>query len=202
MTQELIDLIQREVDGQNTPEDQALLRRHCEEDPSVKMELDGALKVGRVLDNIVEVSPPADFVHRVMDALPEHPSWQRAIRKAPSRGPLFRLTSRPVFTLAYGLVVGVFVTIFVMSGIESDIPVTDQLSGTMASSSEVIFSENIVLDQGAVGEGDTISLSAIQIEEGVQISADGSLHANDVITFSIVRDGTELFSRSIPVISR
>jgi len=203
MTQEILTLIQQEVDGLNTPEEQSILQAHCAEDPATKLELEGALMVGRVLNDIADVAPPRDFVSNVMKSLPMQPSWQRAAKPAPNRSPIFRFPSRPVFTLAYGLAIGVFVTIFTMSSLEeSGSIVPEQISGTLAPAEQPADANLLFAEEFTTDQGETIFVEAIRIEEGVQITTQGSLAAEDSITLTIDKDGSEVFRRTIPTDSQ
>jgi hypothetical protein len=188
MKEDIIELIQAEVDGMNTPEAQARLEQLCAADPAVQHELDSAFSVTRVLGRIAERTPSASFYDNVMAALPANPSWliQPA---APRRSwtSIFALPSRPSLTLAYGLVVGAFAMFAITSVLSTDPAISDVegLSGTMAPINTQTISEDIKIGDNMV------SIISKQGDEQLSVSFNGPLSVETRIRI-IVEDGQQV----------
>lgn len=185
MTQDIIELVQRHVDTANSPEEETRLRELCEAEPLVREELESAMSVSRVLDLISGTEPSKSFRSNVMASLPDHPSWERTTRR--QTAPLFSWPTKPVLTLAYGLVAGVVVTVAVMTSLVSPVSNTDlpgNASGTLVSLNQTLVSEAF-----DIGDDKTIDLEAKQIENNIVINLTGDLSSEMVITLSVENDG-------------
>lgn len=196
MTQEIIELIQAEIDGQNTPEASQRLTELCQSDESVRHEFAAAKAVGHALDHLSDARLPDGFAGRVMASLPENPSWARhraPARPAHSRS-ILRLPSRPLINLAYGLVVGVFVTVATMSVLDAEPVSIEGASGTMlADDGDVVTRETVSL--GTTGE---VSIETTAEEDIISVRIEGVLPEGTVpsIVFQTV-DGERV---SVPLI--
>lgn len=186
MTNDIIEMIQAEVDGQNAPDVSSRLAELSRQDPEIRKELDAALAVGKALDTLSDAQVPEGFAARIMDALPDEPAWARHRHVAPDRTavrsarPAGIFTRRPLLNLAYGLVVGVFVTVAAMSVLRPDPASIEGASGTMMMMDDApVFKEIIEID------GDhSVEVSIWDDEAGLTTRIDGSIP--DDATTSIV----------------
>lgn len=112
MNDERLDrLIHERIDGESTPEGEALLRRAIEARPDARARYEELLEVARALDGIPIVDPPEDLAPSVMRAVrgraaevSGREAWLDALRGVLVRRPLFAYG----LTLAAGLVLGAF----------------------------------------------------------------------------------------------
>ncbi|MDA0875168.1 MAG: hypothetical protein O3C45_08940 [Bacteroidetes bacterium] len=175
MNPAILELIQTEIDGQNTPSESSRLADLCRQDPAIQRELDAARAIGRALDTLSDARLPDGFTARVMDALPDEPAWarHRAPSRAPSRAPIrssVGIFSRPWVNLAYGVVVGVFVTFAAMSTLDSESSLTG-VSGSMgAAGGDPVISETVTLSPDA-----TIGVQAVIEGEVLTVRINGIL---------------------------
>lgn len=194
MNPEILELIQTEIDGQNSPSESSRLAQLCMANPAIQRELDAARAIGRALDTLSDARLPDGFTSRVMDALPDEPAW--AQNRAPSRQPVRStagIFSRPWLNLAYGMVVGVFVTFAAMSTLESGPDPVIGIEGTMAAAgADAIVKEHIDL-----GPGVSVSVSTLVEEEAVSVRIEGVIP--DGITPSIVFQQPDGESVVVPI---
>jgi anti-sigma factor RsiW len=172
MNPEILELIQTEIDGQNSPSESSRLAQLCMANPAIQRELDAARAIGRALDTLSDARLPDGFTARVMDALPDEPAWAR--HRAPSRQPVrssVGIFSRPWLNLAYGMVVGVFVTFAAMSTLDSGQDPVIGIEGTMAAAgADAVVKEHIDL-----GPGVSVSVSTLVEEEAVSVRIEGAI---------------------------
>ena len=171
MTQEIIELIQAEIDGQNTPEASQRLTELCQTDETVRQEFNSAQAVGRALDHLSDARLPDGFAGRVMASLPENPSWARhraPARPARSRS-MLRLPSRPLINLAYGLVVGVFVTVATMSVLDTEPVAIEGASGTMLAED----GHDVVRDIVPLGTSDEVRIETTTGSDIISVRIEG-----------------------------
>lgn len=180
MTQEIIDLIQAEVDGQNSPAQTARIQALCAQDPAIREEFNAALAIGRMLDGIPDATVPYGFAANVMEQLPDNPSWKR--HRAPSRAAVQRSRSswfsRPILQLSYGLIVGVFVTFAVMTSINPSAIPSEGLSGTMMG---IDATETI-----DIGTDAPIQLGTTVDEDGISIRIEGQIPEEGEISIRFI----------------
>lgn len=188
MTNDILDMIQAEVDGQNSPEASIKLAELCRQDAAIRSELDAALSVGKALDTLSDARLPDGFSSRVMNALPDQPSWAVNRRPAPARSSI-RLARRPWLNLAYGLVVGVFVTFAVMTSIQPETGAIEGVSGTMMTmDSDPVIEQSVTID-------DVHSVDVTVWEDAMGISAriEGGLPENSLPSIVIeAADGKQI----------
>lgn len=105
------ELLQREVDGQNPPEDSAALRERFSREPELEDQYRALQEVGRTLEQVGLVEPPEGLAHDVMRQV-----RQRALAR-PRGGALSVLFAgfmqRPALALASSLAVGVLAGVLV-----------------------------------------------------------------------------------------
>jgi len=188
MTQEIVDLIQAEVDGQNSPSETQRLKALCVQDASIQEEFSASMAIARMLDGIPDANVPHGFAARVMDQLPDNPSWKR--HRAPARAAVQRARpswfSRPILQLSYGLAVGVFVTFAVMTSINPSAITSEGVSGTMmdVGSSEIID----------IGTDAPLQLGTTVDEDGISIRIDGQIPEEAGISIRFVApDGSIIY---------
>lgn len=195
MNPEILELIQTEIDGQNSPSESSRLADLCVADPAIQRELDAARAIGRALDTLSDARLPDGFTARVMDALPDEPAWAR--NRAPVRQPVRFKTgvfSRPWLNLAYGMVVGVFVTFAAMSTLEAGPDPITGIEGTMASAG----ADAIVKEHVDLGPGVSVSVSTLVEEKAVSVRIDGAIPSG--ITPSIVFEQPSGETIVVPII--
>lgn len=193
MNEEVRALIEAEVDGIISPSERIRLSDLCASDPSIQLELDKSLEVAHILRHIVTKEPSADFHHKVMTSLPQHPSWAPRTVSSPSWLSLFKLPQKPSFVLAYGIAAGA-VIMFAMIFSFADptfMDETDGLSATMAPTPSTIFSENVV---GVDGEEITVTGQIVQ--DQVIVSITPALIAESNIIVKIENKGAVVFEKA------
>lgn len=199
MTNDIIEMIQAEVDGQNPPEVSSRLAELSRQDPDIRKELDAALAVGKALDTLSDAQVPDGFAARIMDALPDEPAWARNRRVAPDRSAARPartsgiFSRRPLLNLAYGLVVGVFVTFAAMSALQPDPASFEGVSGTMMSSDDApIFQDDILID-----DDHEVEVTIWEDEAGLTTRIEGSIPGDAMTSLTVaLPDGRQI---SIPV---
>ena len=193
MTQEIVDLIQAEVDGQNSPADTQRIQALCAQDASIMEEFNAALAIGRMLDGIPDAPVPYGFAANVMEQLPDNPSWKK--QRAPSRAAVQRARpswfSRPILQLSYGLVVGVFVTFAVMTSINPSTIPSEGLSGTMM---DIEAAETI-----DIGTDTPIQLGTTVDDDGISIRIDGQIPEEGAITIRFIAPDGSIIDHPIPI---
>ena len=194
MTPDIHVLIQAEVDGQNTPEASRQLADLCREDTQVQQELSIANAVARALDKLSDARVPDGFAANVMEALPDSPSWSR--HRAPVRAPQrasIRLNRQPWMQLAYGMVVGVFVTFAVMTVLQPDTAPIEGASGTMIAPDSPSVTETV-----EIGDGNQLDITIQQEADRILAHIDGTIA--DGVVPSLVIDLPEGERVVIPLI--
>lgn len=84
MNDEILDLIEKRIDGTISNSESARLNRACQHDDRVRHALDDSLFVDEMVSAIPDTEPPRQLRARIMDSLPEQPAW-RHIPAANSR---------------------------------------------------------------------------------------------------------------------
>lgn len=172
MNPEILELIQSEIDGQNSPSESSRLAQLCMANPAIQRELEAARAVGRALNTLSDARLPDGFAARVMDALPDQPAWAR--NRAPVRQPVRRkagVFSRPWLNLAYGMVIGVFVTFAAMSTLQPGTDPVIGIEGTMAAAGpDAVVKEHIDL-----GPGVSVRVSTLSEDKAVSVRIEGAI---------------------------
>ena len=199
MKENILELIQGEVDGVNSPAQKDSLLQYCKEDPAIQQEWDKAVEVVQVLNSISHRNPSASFHSRVMESLPTNPSWMPKAAPRWDWANLFRLPARPSLTLAYGLVAGAFVMFAIMSAVTAT-PImgdVEGVSGTMAPISTNLFSEEISSPDGGV-----LSVEALQTGEDINVFFSGKWSADAKISILIETPEKTIFEKSFFAIEK
>lgn len=197
MTNEIADMIQAEVDGQNSPETSNMLADLCRQDPAVQKELDEARAIGKALDTLSDARLPDGFAARVMDALPDEPAWARYRRPAPAPARTsIRMSRRPWINLAYGLVVGVFVTFAAMTTLRPGTGAMDGVSGTMMDTdSDPVFEQSVAIEEDHI-----VDVTIWKDETGISTRIEGELPEGSIPSIVIeLADGSQV---TIPIVNR
>lgn len=172
MTNDILEMIQAEIDGQNSPEASNKLAERCRLDPAVQKEMDEARAIANALDTLSDARLPDGFSARVMNSLPDEPAWARHRRQAPaSARSSIRMSRRPWLNLAYGLVVGVFVTFAAMSTLQPDRGAIEGMGGTM-----MITDAHPVIERSiAIADDHIVEVSVWEDESGISTRIEGEL---------------------------
>lgn len=108
LNRDQIELIHREIDGANTPEESAAVRSLIEENPEAKA-LEASLRdIAALFDSVGEREPPRHLKQAILDALPQQapaPSGWVALGN-PLKAIVDGLRKRPGFALASSMCVG------------------------------------------------------------------------------------------------
>lgn len=100
------ELMDRELDGANTPEESAALKGYLAANPEARRQFDGLVRTVRLFDEAGSVEPPAEMEPRILDAI--------AAREAAGRERGFFLDFlSPRRKLAYAFAAGIAVGIIV-----------------------------------------------------------------------------------------
>lgn len=206
MNQDILDLIQGEVDGVNTPADTLRLQQICAQDSGVQAELDSAIEVVQIVQTIAHRQPPASFHSQVMNSLPANPSWMSMTAKNRAQGidrsasrtisrswtSLFRLPAKPSLTLAYGLAVGAIGMFAIMSALvtEPTIGEIEGVAGTMAPISTKLFSEEVTTPIGP------IILDANQRSGDIDVNIRGAWTPDTQVTIKIENPDQVIFEKT------
>ena len=109
MSDRLEELLQRELDGENAPDESKELRQRLADDPDARARHERLLGVARALDEVGQVEPPAGLLASVMRAVrglaqpqPRREGFWQALAGAFARRPVFAYAS----AMAAGLVIG------------------------------------------------------------------------------------------------
>lgn len=127
------ELVNREIDGENTPEESAELRARVARLEDVRACYDGLFAVARTLDRVKSLAPPSELTREVMQRLRQAPShaqtvsWLETLRAAFRRRPAFRYG----LTFATGLALGALFLAFAGRSASLRWQDTSALSGTI-----------------------------------------------------------------------
>lgn len=135
---ELMDLMQREIDGENSEKETTRLKRYLGKNPEAKQEFDELIFLSQSLLNVPQAVPPRNLKPMIFNALQlgdrsaphieKERSWFRSL--LPSAQPL-----KYVYTFSFGLVAGMF--LFLVLSANEGAPVQpDDLRGTLLSDQE------------------------------------------------------------------
>ena len=112
MDDQHLELIQRQIDGDNSPEESAALEAFLNGNPDAKALHDDLSHVAGMLDGVEAREPPSHLKQAILDALPQahHAKPQRKERFNPMTALIDGMRAKPRFAFAYtfglGLVVG------------------------------------------------------------------------------------------------
>jgi hypothetical protein len=147
-----IELVNREISGEITPQEAAELRRYLEEDPEARKMRRELHKTSELLGGVEDVEPPAYLKHHIMNSVDF--SRYRSRKRRPVielLGRARRLGLRP--RLAYAFVAGVAVglvlfSVFLPGSLENRYPDLSDLYATIGMTKSVGFSptEHLNLD--------------------------------------------------------
>lgn len=140
MTDEkMMELLNREIDGLNSPQESAELRAYLESHPDARMLYNDLITITSSLSRVREVDPPATLKSNILASIPSEMSAAR--RRSSIVGRLFDFIDlRPSFQFAYGIAAGLIlgVTIYsLVGGNDATISLMDpsSVSGTILNDS-------------------------------------------------------------------
>lgn len=132
MNDDILDLIEKRIDGTNSISESARLDRACQHDDRVRHALDDSLFVDEMVSAIPDAEPPRQLRARIMNGLPEQTAWMRlSTGGGRDRSPVRRSRRSPnrwsavVFGAAgfsLGAVLAVLAFMIVTPGIDSGAP--------------------------------------------------------------------------------
>lgn len=199
----IIDLVNSELDGTNSPSDHAELTTLLESDPSIKDYLGEMRSLDQLLAAVPMVDPPPTLKSRVMNAIAhlELPVTDAATESWLDRvlAPFLR---RPAWAVTYAFAIGIVVGLSVISIIESNGPDTGTVQGTIVSvPSSVLAQSKVVAGTATAGITVTRLNDELRIDLQLQTTdpATISLSSNDENPVVIEStSGTPVYSLLLP----
>jgi hypothetical protein len=156
--------------------------------------MDEARAIGNALDTLSDARLPDGFAARVMSSLPDEPAWARHRRQAPAPArSSIRMSRRPWINLAYGLVVGVFVTFAAMSTLQPDSDAIEGVGGTMMNAdADPVIEQSITIEDNHI-----VDVTVWEDESGISTRIEGDLPEGSIPSIIIeLVDGRQV---TIPI---
>jgi anti-sigma factor RsiW len=178
----IIELVNGELDGTNSPSDHTELTTLLDREPSVKALFDEMQKVDRLLAAVPMVDPPATLKSNVMYAI----GRQGAPARTAARGWLDRILApfvqRPAWAVAYAFAIGIIVGLGVLTVIQSAGPDTGMVQGTIGAVRAPALAKSSLSAGTATAD---IVISALDDE----LRVDVKIVASDAATLQLTPEG-------------
>lgn len=169
----IIDLVNGELDGVNSPSDRTELATLVENDPSVKEYLDEMRRLDQLLAAVPAADPPATLKAGVMRAIAQQ---EDPLPSASAKDWFERLLApfllRPAWAVTYAFAVGVIVGLGVLSIIESTGPDSQTVQGTIVDHSPTIAQTQIAA--GTATAGIVVTGMGDELRVDMRLSTPGS----------------------------
>lgn len=160
MNERLIELVNGELDGTNTPEESAELERTLDTDSSVRTYFEETKSLFGALRDVPDAEPPPGLKHRIMESISREAASAEppAPRLLSTLKQLFEpVLGRPAWAMSYafaaGLLVGIGALVLVVNPVS---PSTDVVQGTIGQTPSRLIDE-ATLSAGTV----TVELATI-----------------------------------------
>jgi len=180
----IIDLVNGELDGTNSPSEHTELTTLLDREPSVKALFDEMQKVDHLLAAVPMVDPPPTLKSNVMHAI----GRQSAPARAATQGLLDRILApfvqRPAWAVAYAFGIGVIVGLGVLTVVQSAGPDTGMVQGTIGAVRAPALAKTSLSAGTATAD---IVISAL----GDELRVDVEITASDVATLQLSPEGGE-----------
>jgi len=153
--QAFIELMHKEIDGENSPEESKRLRKHLEENSEARSLFDEMIAFNQILKQVKDVSPPTDLKAGIMQSLSPHPyPAYTSIKAFGSLRSMFSFNYRYGFSFAAGLILGMVSLFFIFrSGFSDESTDFSHLLGTISPENSqnlnVTKQEPFVLDEAS-----------------------------------------------------
>ena len=185
MNEHVVELVNGELDGTNSPGESTELAQILERDDSAKAFFDETRALFGALGSVQDVEPPAELKGRIMESI----SRQSAAVPAQSQGFLGSLKdlfepvlARPGWAVSYAFAAGLLIGVAALSvATDSTDPGTNVVQGTMGSVSNVI--DDATIEVGQV----TVNLSTIDF--GHEVVLDLTVVGSASATIQIEKTG-------------
>jgi hypothetical protein len=179
-TQDHMELLNRVLDGQATPDELDAFETACVEVPALRQELAELNQVGEAVAGMTAINPPAEMGHRIMRAIRQKeagrtvaiPSQTTSLRDLLARiyGALF---PRPQFAVAYAAVAGLVVGIASYDlVIQESAPQTDAVFGSIGAAGAVPLDEQVIVYSDLEATASVFSVDGAWLVE-IDVAASG-----------------------------
>ena len=188
----IIELVNGELDGTNSPSEHTELTTILDREPSVKTLFDEMQKVDHLLAAVPMVDPPPTLKSNVMHAIDR----QGTPARATSQGWLDRILApfmqRPAWAVAYAFAIGVIVGLGVLTVVQSAGPDTGMVQGTIGAVRAP------ALAKSSLSAG-TATADIVISELGDELRVDAKIVASDASTLRLApEDGEPIVIESAP----
>ena len=172
-----IELINKEIDGLNSPEETSRLLHVIEENKHAKLLFEDLKQIDKILGNFRSVDPPAYLHNHIVNSLPRTHKQERKIRSflsLPISFPFVNIRSAYVVTLFIGIAVGLFSTMFFLVHNVNNPENLLQVSGS--SVTQISQTELVLVDEAyfAIPGASDINVSVKYSPEAVFVGIRGN----------------------------
>ncbi len=115
-----IELMNREIDGVNSPEESAALRAHLESNEEARRYFDELRGVAKIFVEAGDVTPPKDLNREIMRSVAEHDAVRASVGAGRARrAPIFGIFAgkRLAYSFAAGLALGLVILVVVLGAV-------------------------------------------------------------------------------------
>lgn len=134
MEERYVELINKEIDGLNTPSESQELKSYLSKNEEARKFYDDLLRTAKALKRVEEMQPPSYLKNHILNSikfgpapLASRPAWMTKVVEIFQRRPL----PRYALVFAAGLCVGILLIIFANPFGNDNVPDVSKLSGSM-----------------------------------------------------------------------